>query len=218
MSIIRQNFGSFGDSANWVTDAYGNAQEKTLAANDTSVTFDIPDNTDSNCYTLCVSTASAATANTQPPKATATVPTYGTSSRTGYKTVTYPLTAVTAAQAGSKCRLLVVNERSTDYRGIYSGGGVKIRKKIINDLIITVISNGSDETFIVGGRISGTLTLNGWTTVATITDSDFIPSRNIRGVCTDANAVSKQVEFTNGGIIMVYGSGSYVNPYFSING
>ena len=111
MSIIRQNFGSLGDSSKWATDVYGNVIEKTLATGDTSVTFDIPDNTDDHCYILCASTAGANTPNTQPPKATATVPTYGTSQVTGYKTITYPLTAVTAAQNGTKCRLIKAQQK-----------------------------------------------------------------------------------------------------------
>ena len=108
MPIIRQDYGAIGDSVNWATDVYGNIQEKVLSTNDTSVYFDILDTSVSHCYVLCVSTSNASTPNTQPPKALATVPTYGTSSIDGYKKVTYPITTVTAAQNGSICRLLIV--------------------------------------------------------------------------------------------------------------
>ena len=108
MSIIRQDYGSLGDSVDWITDIYGNIQEKTLSTGDVEVQFDIPDTTDSHCYMLCVSTSNADTPNTQPPKTTAVVPTYGTSSMSGYKSVTYPITTVTFAQNNSVCRLLKI--------------------------------------------------------------------------------------------------------------
>ena len=108
MSIIKQDYGSLGSSSKWAVDIYGNVMEKTLATNDTEVAFDIPDNTDDHCYILCCSTASATTPNTQPPKTTASIPTYDSSSISGCKKIKYPLTTVTSDQNGSKCRLLVV--------------------------------------------------------------------------------------------------------------
>lgn len=98
------------------------------------------------------------------------------------------------------------------------GGNMTMRKKSFTDIVVTVISDGTNETFIVGGRGS-TVTLNGWTTIATITDSDFIPTTAKRGIATDANGLSKQAEFSNTGAISVYGtSGTYTNPYISIVG
>ena len=69
-----------------------------------------------------------------------------------------------------------------------SSNGTSYRRKSFGNINITVLNN---ETFLVGGRVSGTFALSGWTTIATITDSDYIPSSTIRGVAVDANWCGK---------------------------
>ncbi len=98
------------------------------------------------------------------------------------------------------------------------GSGMTMRKKSFGNIVIAVMSDETNETFLVCGGASVTFTLNGWTTIATITDSDYIPSSTIRGIAADANGLAKQLEFYNDGGMKVYGSGSFENPYIAING
>ena len=98
---------------------------------------------------------------------------------------------------------------------LFPSGSISYRRKSFGNITITVLNN---ETFLVGGRASLTFTLSGWTSIATITDSDYIPSSTLRGIAVDANGEAKQLEFYNNGGMQVYGSGSFENPYISING
>ena len=101
-------------------------------------------------------------------------------------------------------------------RGNGGGGGVSYRSKTFGSITVTVLN---DELYIVGGTAAGTFTLNGWTTLATVNDADFIPSGNVCGVLADANRVAMQALFDNTGKIKTYAtSGSVTNPYFSITG
>lgn len=101
-------------------------------------------------------------------------------------------------------------------RGNSGGGGGSYRSKTFGDVTVTVLN---DELFLVGGTVSGTITLSGWTTLATINDADYIPSTYVYGVLADGNRVSMQALFGPDGKIKTYASsGSLYNPYFSIIG
>lgn len=102
MLVGMKNIVGGGDG--WVSNPDGSIQEVTLAASDTSVQFTNVPADDNYGLVLCFDSSTASTANTEPPKRLTNNPTYGTASG-GVRTVTYGITTVTSAQAGTKARL-----------------------------------------------------------------------------------------------------------------
>lgn len=102
-------------------------------------------------------------------------------------------------------------------RTMNGSGGSSYRSKKFDQLTITVLGN---ETFLLGGQVSGTFSLHEWSTLKTITDTDYIPSNSIYGVSVDSNGVARQTMYTQTGEVKVYqaGNASATNPELSIIG
>ena len=89
------------------------------------------------------------------------------------------------------------------------------RRKAFGNIIVTVIN---DESFIIGGSVTGTIQLNAWTTIATISDSDYRPKSQIDGIMVESSGISRQARCRTDGSIQVFGTESITNPCISISG
>lgn len=103
--MIFQGNDILGGGDIWAKNPDGTVQIKYLAVNDQSVVFTGVPYGDYGLI-LMADAATAATANTEPPKRTKILPTYSNISN-GTCTVTFPIEKVTAAQAGTKCMLRI---------------------------------------------------------------------------------------------------------------
>lgn len=95
-----------------------------------------------------------------------------------------------------------------------SGGGAILKQLNLGySLVVSILGN----LYLYGGQYEGNYTINGWTTITTITDSQFIPTNTVFSTVTDANGYCKMGMIDSSGNVRVYSSSSITmqHPVFT---
>ena len=95
-------------------------------------------------------------------------------------------------------------------------GGVESLKQLNvgYSLVVSILGN----LYLYGGQYEGNYSINGWTTIATITDSQFLPTNNVYSTVTDANGYCKMGLIDSSGNVRVYSSSAITMQHPNFTG